>query len=215
MDFIGSFGNPNLPDILFSAERWDDLIALRTYDRAHGRKGRFLILTDALQAWLDGDRERPFCDSDCGSFLILRLHGGICRMHIVWLSTYGKGELHGVQQNVEIPENQLLALMQDGAPIRRLCRPQTGSVHFDARPSARVIRGVLSNKRKRRAFNKAMRDNFRWKDHSRVTLYPDGSDSFYFEASGDWPMCGGLILHEEEVRTPRGSFPKLYYGIHT
>ena len=215
MDFIGNFGNPNLPDILFRAERRDELIALRTYDRAHGGKGRFLIVMDALQEWLNGGRERPFYDSDCGNLLVLRLHGGVCRMRIVWLSAYGNGELHGVQQDVEIPENQLLTLIRDGTSIRRLCRPQTGSVHFDARPAGQVIRGVLSNKRKRRAFSKALRDSFRWRDDSRVTLYPDGADSFYFDAGGDWPMCGGLILHEDKVRTLRGSFPRLYYGIHT
>ena len=65
MDFIS---NPNLPNILLKAERRDNLIAIQTYDRAHGRKGRFLICMDALQAWLDGDRERPFYDSDCGNF---------------------------------------------------------------------------------------------------------------------------------------------------
>lgn len=65
------------------------------------------------------------------------------------------------------------------------------------------------------AFMKAMRDNFRWKDDSRVTLYPDGADSFYFDASGSWPLCGGLILHDGIVRTPQGNLPKLYYSIHT
>ena len=43
MNFIGHFGNPNLSNILFRAERQDNLIAIQTYDRAHGRKGRFLI----------------------------------------------------------------------------------------------------------------------------------------------------------------------------
>ena len=44
MDFIS---NPNLPNILLKAERRDNLIAIQTYDRAHGRKGRFLICMDA------------------------------------------------------------------------------------------------------------------------------------------------------------------------
>ena len=212
MDFIS---NPNLPNILLKAERRDNLIAIQTYDRAHGRKGRFLICMDALQAWLDGDRERPFYDSDCGNFLVLRLCGGFCKMQLFWLSEYGSGDLHGIRQDVELPENQFLTLMQDGTPICRLCKPQTGKVRFDTSPSTRVIRGILNDKRKRRAFSKAMRDNFRWKDDSRVTLYPDGADSFYFDASGSWPLCGGLILHDGIVRTPRGNLPKIYYGIHT
>ena len=147
MDFIS---NPNLPNILLKAERRDNLIAIQTYDRAHGRKGRFLICMDALQAWLDGDRERPFYDSDCGNFLVLRLYGGFCKMQLFWLSEYGSGDLHGIRQ-----------------------------------------------------------------DDSRVTLYPDGADSFYFDASGSWPLCGGLILHDGIARTPHGNLPKLYYGIHT
>ena len=170
---------------------------------------------DVLQAWLDGDCERPFYDSDCGNFLLLRRYGGFCKMQLFWLSEYGSGDLHGIRQDVEIPENQFFTLMQEGMPIRWLCKPETGNVRFDANPSTQVIRGILSDKRKRRAFSKAMRDNFRWKDDSRVTLYPDGADSFYFDASGSWPLCGGLILHDGIVRTPHGNLPKLYYGIHT
>ena len=147
MDFIS---NPNLPNILLKAERRDTLIAIQTYNRAHGRKGRFLICMDALQAWLDGDRERPFYDSDCGNFLVLRLYGGFCKMQLFWLSEYGSGDLHGIRQDVEIPEDQLLMLMQDGTPIRRLCKPQTGNVRIDAVPSAKVIRSIQKDKRKRR-----------------------------------------------------------------
>ena len=212
MDFIS---NPNLPNILLKAERRDTLIAIQTYNRAHGRKGRFLICMDALQAWLDGDRERPFYDSDCGNFLVLRLYGGFCKMQLFWLSEYGSGDLHGIRQDVEIPEDQLLMLMQDGTPIRRLCKPQTGNVRIDAVPSAKVIRSIQKDKNKRRAFSRAMRDNFRWKDSSHITLYPDGADSFYFDASGSWPLCGGLILHNDIVRTPHGNLPKLCYEIHT
>ena len=212
MNFIG---NPNLPNILLKAERRDNLITIQTYDRAHGRKGRFLICMDALQAWLDGDRERPLYDSDCGNFLVLRMYGGFCNMQLFWLSEYGSGDLHGIRQDVEIPENQLLTLMQDGTPIRYLSKPQTCNVRIDAVPSAKVIRSIQKDKNKRRAFSKAMRNNFRWKDSSRITLYPDGTDSFYFDASGSWSLCGGLILHNDIIRTPQGNLSKLYYGIHT
>ena len=202
-------------DVLVRMQKHDDMITLRTYSRKSGARGRFLILVDALQAWLDGDRERPFYDSDCGNFLVLRLYGDFCKMQLFWLSEYSSGDLHGIRQDVEIPENQFLTLVRDGTPICRLCKPQTGNVRFDASPSTQVIRGILNDKRKRRAFSKAMRDNFRWKDDSRVTLYPDGADSFYFDASGSWPLCGGLILHDGIARTPQGNLPKFYYGIHT
>lgn len=202
-------------DILVKMQRDDNMIALRTYSRKGGPRGRLLIFADALQAWLDGDRERPFYDADCGNFLILRLYGGFCKMQLFWLSEYGSGDLHGIRQNVEIPENQLLMLIQNGTPVRYLSKPQTCNVCIDAVPSAKVIRSIQKDKRKRRAFSKAMRDNFRWKDSSRVTLYPDGADSFYFDASGSWPLCGGLILHDGIVRTPQGNLSKLYYGIHT
>ena len=136
-------------------------------------------------------------------------------IQLFWLSEYSNGDLHGIRQNVEIPENRLLTLMQDGTPVRYLSKPQTCNVRIDAVPSAKVIRSIQKDKNKRRAFSRAMRDNFRWKDSSRVTLYPDGADSFYFDASGSWPLCGGLILHNDIIRTPQGSLPKLYYGIHT
>ena len=202
-------------DILAKMQRDDNMIALRTYSRKGGARGRLLIFADALQAWLDGDRERPFYDADCGNFLILRLYGGFCKMQLFWMSEYSNGDLHGIRQNVEIPENQLLMLVQNGTPIRYLSKPQTCNVRIDAVPSAKAIRSIQKDKNKRRAFSKAMRDNFRWKDSSRVTLYPDGADSFYFDASGSWPLCGGLILHDGIVLTPQGSLPKLYYGIHT
>ena len=215
MNFIGRFDNPNLPNILFKAERRDDFISIQTYHRAHGRHGRFRILRDALQDWLDGDRARPFYDADCGDFLVLRLQGGVCKMRLVWLSAYGNGELRGIQQEVRIPEKQLLTLLQHGTPIRRLCKPQRSNARINARPSTEVLRKILGDKRKRRALSKAMRDSFRWNDDSRITLYPDGADSFYFEANGDWPLYGGLVLHDGIVRTPRGNLPKIYYGIHT
>ena len=202
-------------DILVKMQRDDNMIALRTYSRKGGARGRLLIFADALQAWLDGDRERPFYDADCGNFLILRLYGGFSMIQLFWLSEYSNGDLHGIRQNVEIPENQLLMLVQNGTPIRYLSKPQTCNVRIDAVPSAKAIRSIQKDKNKRRAFSKAMRDNFRWKDSSRITLYPDGADSFYFEASGSWPLCGGLILHDGIVRTPQGNLSKLYYGIHT
>lgn len=123
-------------DILVKMQRDDNMIALRTYSRKGGARGRLLIFADALQAWLDGDRERPFYDSDCGNFLVLRLYGGFCKMQLFWLSEYGSGDLHGIRQDVEIPENQFLTLMQNGTPICRLCKPETGNVRFDASPSA-------------------------------------------------------------------------------
>ena len=202
-------------DILVKMQRDDNMIALRTYSRKSGVCGRFLILADALQAWLDGDRERPFYDADCGNFLILRLYGGFSMIQLFWLSEYSNGDLHGIRQNVEIPENQLLTLMQDGTSIRYLSKPQTCNVRIDAVPSAKVLRSIQKDKNKSRAFSKAMRNNFRWKDSSRITLYPDGTDSFYFDASGNWPLCGGLILHNDIIRTPHGNLSKLYYEIHT
>lgn len=202
-------------DILVKMQRDDNMIALRTYSRKGGARGRLLIFADALQAWLDGDRERPFYDADCGNFLILRLYGGFCKMQLFWLSEYSNGDLRGFRQNVEIPENQLLMLIQNGTPVRYLSKPQTCNVRIDAVPSAKVIRSIQKDKNKRRAFSRAMRDNFRWKDSSHITLYPDGADSFYFDASGSWPLCGGLILHNDIVRTPHGNLPKLCYEIHT
>ena len=142
MDFIS---NPNLPNILLKAERRDNLIAIQTYNRAHGRKGRFLIPMDALQAWLEGDHERPFNDSDCGNFLVLRLYGGFCKMQLFWLSEYGSGDLHGVRQDVEIPENQFLTLIQDGTPIHRLCKPQTAGRTTAASRSIRMARTVSTS----------------------------------------------------------------------
>lgn len=84
-------------DVLVKMQKHDDMITLRTYSRKSGARGRFLILVDALQAWLDGDHERSFYDSDCGNFLVLRLYGGFCKMQLFWLSEYSSGDMHGIR----------------------------------------------------------------------------------------------------------------------
>ena len=66
-----------------------DFIAIRTFSRAIGRRGRFLILWEHLREWLETHPERSFYDRDCGHYLHLWLEGGTCHFTFSWLSACG------------------------------------------------------------------------------------------------------------------------------
>lgn len=206
--------NPNASNILFKAWTSGDFIALRTYDRRHGARGRFLVSTDALREWLDGSRSRPFYDSDCGNFLRILQTGDIFTLDLHWLSAYGECDLHGFRQVLDVSEFSFLQLVNDSRPIRQVCRYGSKNAVVDSSHAGVVLRHIQQQKRVRRAFSKAMRDCFHWKDEV-VSLYADGEDSFYFTTRSGFPACGGLILHEGTISTPCGKYPRLLYSIHT
>ncbi len=207
-------GNPNLSNVLLKAWVSDAWIAIKTYDRKHGARGRFLIDTDALKEWLNGSRSRSFYEMDCGNVLHIWKCDGIFRLDLRWLSEYGDGALCGVRQTLEVSEDALQELVQDGVPIYQLCKPVPRQAVIDSSAAGKTIREILRKRTLRRAFSKAMRDCFQWRDEV-VRLYPDGGSSFYFTTQSGSPSCGGLILHESTVHTHHGEYPCVTYSIHT
>ena len=206
-------GNPNLPNILFMAEISGDCVAVSTLCRKHNRRGRFLIIRERLRELLDDD-PRDFLDSDCGHHL--RIHTGWNRWTFTfdWLSQYSDGTLKGFRQSIEVPRSSIVELVQNGTPVRYLYSPREAHACVDSSHVGKTIREILGIPMMRRAFSKAMRDCFRWRD-DEVTLYRDFDHSFFFKTRSGCPECGGLILHETTRKTPRGTFPAFYYGIHT
>ena len=205
--------NPNANHVLIKLSAGDDFIAVSTYCRRHGRRGRFLILRERMKQILSGNPGALY-DSDCGNHV--SIHNYDNRLHLIfdWLSEYSDGTLKGFRQRIEVPCEVFATLMDTGVPTRYLYHPQNPQAHINAVPAANVIRKVRNSPITRRALSKALRDNFHWRsDH--VTLYRDYGTSFYFETSSGCPMNGGLILHETTVRTPVGVKPKLYYSVHT
>ena len=205
--------NSNANHVLIKLSADDDFIAVSTYCRNHGRRGRFLILRDRVKQILSSNPGTLY-DSDCGNHI--SIHNYDNRLHITfdWLTEYSDGTLKGFRQRIEIPCDVFTTLMDTGVPTRYLYRPQNPQAHINTVPAASVIRKVRNSPITRRALSKALRDNFYWRSDN-VTLYRDYGTSFYFETSSGCPMNGGLILHETTVQTPVGVKPKLYYSVHT
>ena len=190
-----------------------DFIAIRTFSRAIGRRGRFLILWEHLREWLETHPERSFYDRDCGHYLHLWLEGGNCHFTFSWLSACGDW-LNGHEQRFELPLEKLMQAVYEGTEIRHLYMPAAATAKVELSCQHDRFAPIAANGRLRRAFSKAMRDCFQWPGEL-VRLSPDGSAHFYFTTRSGFPACGGLILHESAVKTPCGNRQKLFYSIHT
>ena len=205
--------NPNIPNVLIKLSADDDFIAVSTYCRRYGRRGRFLILRDRVKHVLNGN-PGTLCDSDCGNHISIHNYNNQLFLTFDWLTEYSDGTLKGLRQRIEVPCDVVATLMDTGESIRYLYHPQDPQAHINATPAAEVIRKVGNSPITRRALSKALRDNFHWRS-ANVTLYRNYGANFYFETSSSCPMNGGLILHETTVHTPVGARPKLYYSVHT
>lgn len=210
LDFIG---NPNIRNILFMAEPSGECIAVSTFCRKHNRRGRFLIIREHLRELLI-KAPRTFYDMDCGHHLWIQTGMERWTFTFDWLSEYSDGTLKGFRQTIEVPSSAMAELIEDGTPVRYLYTPREAQARVDSSHVGNSIREILGVPRMRRAFAKAMRDCFRWRD-DEVTLYRDFGNSFFFRTRSGCPECGGLILHESTRKTPKGTFPEMYYGVHT
>ena len=210
LDFIG---NPNIRNILFMAEVSGECVAVSTFCRKHNRRGRFLLIRERLRELLN-EAPRDFYDMDCNNHV--HIHAGMNRWTFTfdWLSEYSDGTLTGFRQTIEVPSSAMTELFEDGTPVRYLFAPREAHARVDSSHVGNSIREILGIPRVRRAFAKAMRDCFRWRD-DEVTLYRDFGTSFFFRTRSGCPECGGLILHESTRKTPKGTFPEMYYGVHT
>lgn len=190
-----------------------DFIAIRTFSRAIGRRGRFLILREHLREWLETHPEHSFYDRDCGHYLQLWLKGDACRFTFSWLSACGD-RLSGYEQRFELPLGKLKQAVYEGTEIRHLYIPAAPAAKVKLSCSHEHFAPLVANDQLRRAFSNAMRDCFQWPGEL-VRLSPDGGAHFYFTTRSGFPACGGLILHEGAVKTPHGNRRKLFYSIHT
>lgn len=191
----------------------ENTIGIRTYQRGLGRRGRFLVCRDSIREWLNSPHDRPFYDMDCGHVLCVQTIDDTLHFRIYWLSQ-SHGKLFGHEQTFSIPMQLMCDALETGRPIRHLYMPKALAPRIVQHSLSKVITKITSTRNTRRALCKAMRDSFHWRDDS-VHLYPDGGADFYFESKGSWPIEGGLILHSTTVNTSNGSFPKIYYSIHT
>ena len=203
----------NAHDVLVKVALTDQFVALSTYCRQIGRRGRFLILTDSLRRVLD-EECITVLDTDCGHHIQIRKYNNMLHITFDWLSEYGDGHLKGFRQHVVVPCEVFSRLLETGAPVTYLYRPHEARAQIDTSHVSHVIRTINEDSVVRRALSKAMRDHFHW-DADQVTLYRDGDTDFFFRTTSGCPAEGGLILHQSSVRTPIGMRPRLYYGVHT
>ena len=200
-------------NVLIKLTADDDFIAISTYCRKHGRKGRFLIFKERLQRILE-ENSGTLYDSDYGNHVTIHNYNDTLHITFDWLSEYSDGTLKGFRQQLEVPVVVFTELMKAGEPMRYLYRVRHAQARIKAIPAAKVIREVQKSRIIRSAFRKALRDSFSWKGDT-VTRYRDGGMDFFFRTASGCPAEGGLILHRTTVRTPVGMRPKVYYGVHT
>lgn len=197
--------------IKLSVENDSAFMGIKTYDRLHGGRGRFLIERSALSQMLNAPKEAVHYDSDCGNYAEIRHSGDSLWFRITWLSLYSGGIVKGVQQIFSVPDRTVKSLLANGGKAKLFYAPAHPPASIEtSQAAAETIRKIAQNRRLRRAFSKAMRDCFNWSgDH--ITLRRDGEYSFYFTTRSGFPKCGGLILHESE----RNGYPYVYYSVHT
>lgn len=199
--------------ILVKMWRSDDLIAITTVDRAHGKHGRFLIIADRFEEWLKNPDGSHFMDIDCGDVL------EICRdsarkeycFKLMWLNTYDNDNVRGIQQLFSIPEDKIWDGVRTN--LTHLYAKVAGHVKIEVFPGAAVIiRDICKNNVWKRAFCKAMRDNFHY-GYGVLELFKDcGMDFGFFHDR----LRGGLVIHTTDIEGKDGkTYPKTYYSVHT
>jgi len=207
--------SPIFPEsVLVNVTPLENTIGIRTYSREIGRCGRFLIIRDHLEEWIRSDRQSEFIEMDCGHVLTIQAKGETLQFTIYWLSKMGN-RISGYEQRFEIPEINIYAALYltDGA-THHLHIPNRSRTKIESHASHEDMRKILDVPIRKRAFSKAMRDCFNWRDKV-VHLYADGDADFSFRTNSEFPIRGGLILHSSFIRTKSGLQPQLKYSIHT
>ena len=198
------------PNVMVKLIDSHQFIAVKTYCRKLGGRGRFLIFRSTLRELMSGDIGVTRYEEDCGNYVkITRLKDALY-FSFTWLCTYSGGAVKGNQQDFTVPLHKIRLIMDWKDTEKHLYIPPSRTAIIDASCAAETLHYIVRDKRLRRAFSKAMRDCFRWPGDC-VTLHRDGLHSFCFTTRSGFPKYGGLILHEGE----RNGRTCLYYSVHT
>lgn len=205
-----SYPKENLNNVLVTMSTDESFIGIRTYDRQHGSRGRFLIARSKLRRLLDEAGALTICDEDCGDYVKITRQRESLHFSFTWLSTNSDWSVTGFRQDILVPNLKIRLMLDWLDSVKHLYIPMVPTASIISTPAASTIREIMKDKRVRRAFSKAMRDCFRW-PKDEITLYRDGKYSFFFTTRSGYPKNGGLILHESE----RDGHPYIYYSVHT
>ena len=199
------------PSVLVKLVDSNMFIGVKTYDRAHGSHGRFLISKTALRQLMDAPVGTEKYESDCGDYVKINRLENTLYFSFAWLNTYGDGSVRGFRQDVTVPLSKIQLILDYSETQAHLYIRAKSKATIKATPeAAKVIRQIASKKNLRRAFSKAMRDCFNWPG-DEITLYPEGAYNFYFATRSGFPKCGGLILHPDA----KNGHDYIYYSVHT
>lgn len=194
-----------MENLLIKIKTDGDFLAISTYGRKAKYHGRFLTDFEKLAHMENGDY---LFDRDCGNIMQVFKNGGKFTFTFWWMNTYGDDTFKGIQQTFSVNEYELLSVNYYQPLVFLRKKTETGKAMIDSLNAGRTIRNICKDKRMKRAFCKAMRDNFNW-NNDVVRLYSDGNHDFFFKTEGSWNINGGLILHNAPGRTG------FKYGIHT
>lgn len=198
------------PNVLVTLVQSKQFIGVKTYCRAHGSHGRFLIFRETLLKLMELPIGSAMFEEDSGNYVkIVHMRDGL-QFSFAWLNTFYDGSVKGIRQDITIPFLTIRLVLDWSEEQKYLYIPPRPKAAIDVSPAAATIREVIKDKRRRRALSKAMRDCFRWPGE-HITLYPDGKYNFYFTTESGFPKNGGLILHEGE----KDGHQYIYYSVHT
>lgn len=195
--------NSNRDDIKVTLSNSNGLLAVSTYSRVCGRRGRFLFVKNLLD---DGE----VCEQDCGNFVRVLTFNGNVTFDFAWLDGFGD-RITGFRQTFELPAD-LIRRAMSGERVTYLYRPKTRTTKIVVK---RTLAGIINDPLKRRALSKALRDYFRYGADEIVTLYKDGVNDFVFRTHSGYPSCGGLILSRRSRQINGRERTGYYYSVHT
>lgn len=191
-------------------------LGIKTYSREHGSHGRFLLRRELVETLLSDKSPGEIIDIDLNSFAVVRINDDSLAFDFYWLGEYANQTLNGLRQTFSLPRSKIEDLLAGDIVTKSyLYQPPARSAKVDHSGAAKTIRKILSDKRTKRAFSKAMRDAFQWPGE-QVALYNDGGCNFLFTTKREtsetgFHITGGLILHEGT----KNGYPRVYYSVHT
>lgn len=197
--------------ILVKLESRENYIAIKTISRKHGKSYSFFVLKDRVSQWLD-DGKGLLIDTDIGSFLEARHRGEeYVAIKFTWLRGFAYA-LTGHSETIYLQKDILRNLLaEDMTKMTCLSAEHRAPPKFDFSYAQRSINDCISNKRKRRALSKTLRD-IGW-HNTHFSMYNDTPYGFGF-ATNDG-IRGGLILHTSTKDTPAGKREYMYFSVHT
>ena len=194
-----------------------DSLWMNTLSRKHRRTQFHIVHKVDLEHMLAG-HTKNIIERDISSFLECYITDtGNVRFKFTWLGSEKlRGGFEGFSDNVEVPKSAIEAMLaENNATHSFLHIEKRKPCKVDFTHSQHIVAGIISDKRRKRAFSKSMREFHTY----RQGLYKMYSDfvkhSFYFKFEDRHAHDGGLILGETTKKTPIGEVKAFQYNVHT